>query len=172
MKNALRIAVPVLALSLLAGCGDSSTATNDSTSTPVVATSTTSASSASADPSTARASGTSATSTPDAQPAAGGGAAVAPPTPVEVSGVPRAERPENEKAFLADLDHAGIKVDGLIADQVVASARRHCDIQSTGQQDLITPAVAGQLVELKTTTLPPQQVESAIIDGAQAHFCK
>ena len=172
MKNALRIAAPVLALSLLAGCGDSSTATNESTSTPVVATSTPAASSASADASAARESGTSATSTPDSRPAQGGGAAVAPPAPVEVSGVPRAERPAHEKAFLADLDHAGIKVDGLIADQVIASARRHCDVQRAGGQDLITPAVAGQLVELDATTLPPQQVESAIIDGAQAHFCK
>ncbi len=82
--------------------------------------------------------------------------------------VPADQHTDGEVDYLAQLDEQGITTSGM-EDQLIGAGQQVC---ANGKKSYITPAVGGQLVEQKKTTLTPEEAANVIRAAASDHLCK
>lgn len=92
------------------------------------------------------------------------------------SGTGRA--PEDDE-FLNELKDKQIdlsKVEGAsnpggVQDQIIAAGRNYCQAKEANQPDVFTALAAGQLQTQGVVDKDPKEIEKAITDAADSHFC-
>ncbi|MDO4761157.1 MAG: DUF732 domain-containing protein [Corynebacterium sp.] len=165
MKRFGAVVAVASAACVLVSCGSSEV--SDESSTQTIAPLTRSAS-----PSVSSAASSSAVATKEE---GRSGSAAAPNRPLptdegarEVTEVPTPELQlsDADKAYLDELKHAGIKVEG-VENQMIGAAQVVCGEQFPAA----IHAVAGQLIEQQRTSLSPVQATAVLEQAARKSYC-
>ena len=77
------------------------------------------------------------------------------------------QRSAQEEQYLQKLVEGGVDVAG-VEDALIGAGDQVCQ---AGATDSITPAVGGQLVEQKRTTLSPEGAAALVVSVARATLC-
>ena len=96
------------------------------------------------------------------------------PAPQDVAGSEVSEAPTRtvqrtaaEEEYLQKLSEGGVNIAG-VEDALIGAADQVC---RAGEGNSITPAVGGQLVEQKRTTLSPESAAALVVSVARATVC-
>lgn len=172
-KHASLLITCVAALGLVA-CGGDATVENDpATELSSVAPLTRDSATSSA---TSESSSDSESSQSSAAPSSGAPAPVEPlpqdGAAKEIEEIPAQtiERSPGEEAFLAEVAKGEIDITG-VEEQLIGAAATVCESVETGNENVIVPAVAGQLAEQGKTQLPVEEAATLIESAAESAYC-
>lgn len=77
---------------------------------------------------------------------------------------------DNDRTYLDALKDGGINVDG-VEDSLIGTASGVCQNQDTENIDVMTHAVAGQLIEQGRTDKGHEEVAKTLSDASKAAYC-
>ncbi|MGP6175239.1 DUF732 domain-containing protein [Corynebacterium sp. A21] len=80
------------------------------------------------------------------------------------------ERSPEEEAFLGEVAEGEIDITG-VEEQLIGAAATVCESVESGNENVIVPAVAGQLVEQGKTQLPAEEAATLIESAAESAYC-
>lgn len=83
----------------------------------------------------------------------------------EISEIPSAQLPKEEAAYLDSLKDAGVNVNG-VEDQLLGAGQGAC-----GEDEITSPAVAGQLIEQQRSDKDFDELTKLLQDNARSALC-